>query len=150
MHISTFLTAACGLTSVAAVSSPHRKRDILPQKRALIHDGTKHANKKRQASYSTPKTKSMSPDCHLQVWSDNAPTEFVVNGTGIPDVNFDIGESYAGTLSISGNASDPNALFFWFFPSDNPAASDEITLWLNGGPGCSSMDGLLQENGKRR
>lgn len=62
-------------------------------------------------------------------------TEFSVDGTGIPDVNFDIGESYAGTLSISDNADDENQLFFWFFPSDNPQAKDEITIWLNGGPG---------------
>ena len=60
---------------------------------------------------------------------------FVVNGSAIPDVNFDIGESYAGTLSIDDNANNTNQLWFWFFPSENPAASDEITLWLNGGPG---------------
>ena len=71
-----------------------------------------------------------------------------MNGTGVPEVNFDIGESYAGTLSINDNSSNPNQLYFWFFPSDNPAASDEITIWLNGGPGCSSLDGLFQENGK--
>lgn len=62
-------------------------------------------------------------------------------------MNFDIGESYAGTLPISSNASDENQLFFWFFPSSNPLAAKEITIWLNGGPGCSSLDGLLQENG---
>lgn len=62
-------------------------------------------------------------------------------------IDFDIGESYAGTLSINSNSSSPNQLYFWFFPSTNPAASDEITVWLNGGPGCSSLDGLLQENG---
>lgn len=64
----------------------------------------------------------------------------------MPDVDFDIGESYAGTISISDDPQDENQLFFWFFPSDNPAASNEITIWLNGGPGCSSLDGLLQEN----
>ncbi len=34
-----------------------------------------------------------------------------------------------------------------FFPSSNPKASDEITMWFNGGPGCSSLSGLLTENG---
>ncbi|KAE8151907.1 Alpha/Beta hydrolase protein [Aspergillus avenaceus] len=75
----------------------------------------------------------------------NRTHRFLVNGTGIPDVDFDVGESYAGLLpnSPAGNSS----LFFWFFPSQNPKAEDEITIWLNGGPGCSSLDGLLQENG---
>jgi carboxypeptidase D len=59
------------------------------------------------------------------------------------------GESYAGILPIDSeaNSSDPNQLYFWFFPSENPKAKDEIVIWLNGGPGCSSMEGLLQENG---
>lgn len=71
--------------------------------------------------------------------------EFLVNGTNVPQVPFDIGESYAGLLENTphGNSS----LFFWFFPSDNTAAQKEITIWLNGGPGCSSLDGMLQENG---
>lgn len=76
--------------------------------------------------------------------------EFVVNGTGIPEVDFDIGESYAGRLPITTNNatnSSLNELFFWFFPSPNELASNEITIWLNGGPGCSSMDGLFQESG---
>jgi len=67
----------------------------------------------------------------------------VVNGSAIPDVDFDIGESYAGLMPIS-NATNASELYFWFFPSSNPAASNEIVIWLNGGPGCSSLEGFLQ------
>ncbi|KAH8806068.1 serine carboxypeptidase [Xylogone sp. PMI_703] len=73
--------------------------------------------------------------------------QFAVNGTALPDVDFNIGESYSGLLPISSNKHDENRLFFWFFPSENPLAKKEIAIWLNGGPGCSSLDGFLQENG---
>jgi carboxypeptidase D len=58
--------------------------------------------------------------------------------TGI--VTFDIGESYAGLMPIS-NKTNASELYFWFFPSANPAAEKEILIWLNGGPGCSSLEG---------
>ena len=60
-------------------------------------------------------------------------TEFAVNGTNIPDVDFDVGESYAGTLPISQDPEEKSELFWWFFPSTNPAAKKEILIWLNGG-----------------
>ncbi|KAF2263289.1 serine carboxypeptidase-like protein [Lojkania enalia] len=73
--------------------------------------------------------------------------EFAVNGSGIPEVPFDIGESYAGLLSISDDPDETRKLFFWFFPSTNTECPREIVIWLNGGPGCSSLSGLLTENG---
>ncbi|KAJ6111286.1 hypothetical protein N7486_003521 [Penicillium sp. IBT 16267x] len=115
-------------TTVAALQSPHRKAASLKSVAKSLH--------KREA------TRPISSE--LQFF--NKKTEkFLVNGTHFPQVPFDIGESYSGLLPNTphGNSS----LFFWFFPSSNPAADREITIWLNGGPGCSSLDGLLQENG---
>lgn len=60
---------------------------------------------------------------------NNVTEKFVVNGSAIPDVDFDVGESYAGLLPISGAANETRELFFWFFPSSNPLAADEIAIW---------------------
>ncbi|KAK1984903.1 serine carboxypeptidase [Colletotrichum cereale] len=72
---------------------------------------------------------------------------FAVNGTGFPEVLFDIGESYAGLLPISDEPNETRKLFFWFFPSTAAEQPEEITIWLNGGPGCSSLNGVFSENG---
>ncbi|KXH65985.1 carboxypeptidase cpdS [Colletotrichum salicis] len=78
----------------------------------------------------------------------NDKTEkYLVNGTSIPLVDWDQGESYAGQIPISKESNETRQLFFWYFPSTNPDAAEEVTIWLNGGPGCSSFIGLVQENG---
>ncbi|KAM3139730.1 hypothetical protein pb186bvf_008188 [Paramecium bursaria] len=38
-------------------------------------------------------------------------------------------------------------LYYTFFESQNNPNSDPLFLWLNGGPGCSSLFGLFYENG---
>lgn len=62
----------------------------------------------------------------------NKTQKFLVDGTAIPDVDFDVGESYAGALPIHPNSTQDD-LFFWFFPSTNADAKQEILIWLNGG-----------------
>lgn len=75
----------------------------------------------------------------------NKTKQFAVDGANLPEIDWDIGESYSGLIPIGDK--EGRELFFWFVPSRNPVAGDEITIWLNGGPGCSSLMGFLQENG---
>ncbi|KAF1989073.1 alpha/beta-hydrolase [Aulographum hederae CBS 113979] len=51
-------------------------------------------------------------------------------------------DQYTGWLDV-GNKH----LFFWYFESKNDEVNDPLTLWMNGGPGASSIIGLFAENG---
>lgn len=52
-------------------------------------------------------------------------------------------KQYSGYLNVAGNKH----LHYWFVESQKDPASSPVVLWLNGGPGCSSLDGLLTEHG---
>ncbi|XP_036177442.1 lysosomal protective protein [Myotis myotis] len=50
---------------------------------------------------------------------------------------------YSGYLRGSGSKH----LHYWFVESQKDPKSSPVVLWLNGGPGCSSLDGFLTEHG---
>ncbi|CAA9993447.1 unnamed protein product [Nesidiocoris tenuis] len=54
-------------------------------------------------------------------------------------------ESYSGYLTV--NKEYNSNLFFWFFPAENNRQKAPFALWLQGGPGGSSLYGTFAENG---
>lgn len=71
------------------------------------------------------------------------PTDRVKNLPGVsPQPTFPI---YSGYIPIPNSGG--KQIHYVFMESQNNPKSDPVVLWLNGGPGCSSMDGLFYENG---
>ncbi|XP_065877129.1 serine carboxypeptidase-like 31 [Euphorbia lathyris] len=60
-----------------------------------------------------------------------------------PDVDF---KHFAGYVPVNDN--NGRALFYWFFEATSHPQLKPLVLWLNGGPGCSSVGyGATQEIG---
>ncbi|XP_062163855.1 serine carboxypeptidase-like 34 isoform X2 [Alnus glutinosa] len=66
----------------------------------------------------------------------------VVRLPGQPWVDF---KQYAGYVNV--NETHGRALFYWFFQATQNPQEKPILLWLNGGPGCSSIGGETLELG---
>ena len=45
------------------------------------------------------------------------------------------------------NATADHQLFYWYHEATTQAATKPLVLWLNGGPGCSSLGGMFTELG---
>ncbi|XP_045472980.1 venom serine carboxypeptidase-like [Harmonia axyridis] len=52
---------------------------------------------------------------------------------------------YTGFFTV--NKTHNTNLFTWFCPSESDPANDPVVLWLQGGPGSTSLFGLFSENG---
>ncbi|CAL5191344.1 unnamed protein product [Lathyrus oleraceus] len=82
---------------------------------------------------------------HLCSFAVSHPNK-INNLPGQPHVEF---HQFSGYVNVDNK--NQKALFFYFVEAQNDAASKPLVLWLNGGPGCSSLGvGAFSENGPFR
>ncbi|PWN32962.1 alpha/beta-hydrolase, partial [Meira miltonrushii] len=64
-----------------------------------------------------------------------------------PGLHFKTKNSWVGHIPIESDVVKNGSLFFWMWGKDDVNAGDDLIIWINGGPGCSSMFGMVHENG---
>ena len=140
---SQLISAGLALTSVA-LASPLPGNPEAKDKRSFVErDGTNYTVFEHAAT--------------------GATIEFVTN-SGVCESTLGVNQ-YSGYLSVGTNMnmyvlprpspscssfSAPSLTgcrWFWFFEARNSPTTAPLATWFNGGPGCSSMIGLFQENG---
>ncbi|KAJ1435468.1 Serine carboxypeptidase, serine active site [Sesbania bispinosa] len=84
--------------------------------------------------------------CYLGLAHPSSHPDRITHLPGQPHVQF---HQFSGYVTIDNKNN--RALFFYFAEAEKDALSKPLVLWLNGGPGCSSLGvGAFSENGPFR
>ncbi|ORY27363.1 Alpha/Beta hydrolase protein [Naematelia encephala] len=140
MILKTVLIAALTFSPLQLVEGRRSLNQLRPQ-------SARHSQKKSILSRSTESQATLNgtdaTTNDYRYYNDKTSKFFVESLPEFPKLS----EMYAGLIPIDPAVNASRDLFFIFQPSTGKPV-DEITIWLNGGPGCTSMEGFLQENGE--
>lgn len=117
--LATLGLASLALAAPQSVAEDMHKR-YLEERNGITYNVFKRANSKSSLSY--------------------------VEDSGICETTEGV-TTYSGYLDADLNSQSTMHMWYWFFSARENADTAPLVLWLNGGPGCSSMIGLFQEHG---
>ncbi|GAB7348281.1 hypothetical protein MBLNU459_g6262t1 [Dothideomycetes sp. NU459] len=81
-----------------------------------------------------------------QVAADKTAADYYVSA--LPGAPQPLLKMHAGHIEVT--PEHHGNLFFWHFENRHIANKQRTVLWINGGPGCSSLDGAMMEIGPYR
>ncbi|KAF2747109.1 alpha/beta-hydrolase [Sporormia fimetaria CBS 119925] len=116
----SILAAVGGLAGIAQAQFPPTPEDVTVLESKLI-DGARISYKENTLCETTDGVKSYAGYVHLPPGA--------LEELGVRNQTYEINT------------------FFWFFESRKDPANAPLSIWLNGGPGSSSMLGLMREHG---
>jgi hypothetical protein len=123
LSLCTSAALASAASNFAARTNPH----VIAEKRAaaLKHlSGSIHQDQDGFATRTAPST-----GVKNITFANPKASQFYVDGANFPEVDFDIGPSWAGLLPISSEAGETRELFFWFFPPGPEGSLDDLIFW---------------------
>ncbi|XP_045806861.1 serine carboxypeptidase-like 45 isoform X1 [Trifolium pratense] len=81
-------------------------------------------------------------------FSSHSHADRIVTLPGQPNINIAF-QQFSGYVTVDNKKH--KSLFYYFAESETDPSSKPLVLWLNGGPGCSSLGvGAFSENGPFR
>ncbi|PVI04010.1 alpha/beta-hydrolase [Periconia macrospinosa] len=117
---SSLVVALGALSGVARAQFPPQPTGVTVLESKLA-DGVRISYKENEICETTPGVRSYTGYVHLPAGS--------LNDLGVRNQTYEINT------------------FFWFFESRKDPHNAPLSIWMNGGPGSSSMLGLMRENG---